>query len=180
MNIEELEYVLLISYLRKQEIIEFLQNGIKPNKVLISQRMEGFLVFKKQGEVICVSGKEIDEEAESIGFKRNANESGEIKGKVASRGNVRGKAKIIVNEKDLVKIDKGDIMVALTTGPAYVPAMARAAAFVTDQGGITCHAAIVAREMSKPCIVGTQNATRIIKDGDLVEVDADVGIVRKC
>ena len=56
--------------------------------------------------------------------------------------------------------------------------MQRASAFVTDEGGITCHAAIVAREMRKPCIVGTRVATRVLKDGDIVEVDANSGIVR--
>jgi len=56
--------------------------------------------------------------------------------------------------------------------------MERAAAFVTDEGGILCHAAIVAREMSKPCVTATKNATKVLKDGDLVEVDANNGVVR--
>ncbi len=56
--------------------------------------------------------------------------------------------------------------------------MKRAAAFVTDEGGITCHAAIVAREMKKPCVIGTKIATQIFKDGDMVEVDAQRGVVR--
>ena len=65
------------------------------------------------------------------------------------------------------------------TMPRYLPAMVRAAAFVTDEGGITCHAAIIAREMRKPCIIGTKIATQVLKDGDMVEVDADNGVVRK-
>ena len=69
-------------------------------------------------------------------------------------------------------------MAGMTT-PEYLPAMEKAAAFVTDEGGILCHAAIVARELKKPCIVGTQYATKIFKDGDLVEVDAEKGVVRK-
>jgi pyruvate,water dikinase len=56
--------------------------------------------------------------------------------------------------------------------------MQKASAFVTDEGGLMCHAAIVSREMNKPCIVGTKSATRLIKDGDMIEVDADKGIVR--
>ena len=64
------------------------------------------------------------------------------------------------------------------TTPDYIPAMKKAAAFVTDEGGITCHAAIIAREMKKPCIVGTKIATKVLHDGDLVEVDADKGVVR--
>jgi pyruvate,water dikinase len=57
--------------------------------------------------------------------------------------------------------------------------MEKAAAFVTDQGGITSHAAIVAREMKKPCIIGTKIATKVFKDGDIMEVDANKGIIRK-
>jgi pyruvate,water dikinase len=56
--------------------------------------------------------------------------------------------------------------------------MQKAAAFVTDEGGLTCHAAIVAREMKKPCIIGTKIATKVLKDGDMVEVDANKGIVK--
>ena len=65
------------------------------------------------------------------------------------------------------------------TTPDFVPAMRRAAAIVTDEGGVTCHAAIIARELKKPCVVGTKHATQIFKDGDMVEVDANAGIVRK-
>lgn len=64
------------------------------------------------------------------------------------------------------------------TFPSFISAMIKAFAFVTDEGGITCHAAIVSRELNIPCIIGTKNATQILQDGDLVEVDADSGIVR--
>ena len=64
------------------------------------------------------------------------------------------------------------------TTPDLLPAMERATAFITDEGGITCHAAIVAREMKKPCIIGTKTATKILKNGDLIEVDAVNGIVK--
>ena len=62
--------------------------------------------------------------------------------------------------------------------PDYLSAMKKAVAFVTDEGGITCHAAIVARELNKPCIIGTKIATKVLKDGDEVEVDADKGVVK--
>jgi len=82
-----------------------------------------------------------------------------------------------VNEMDRVK--NGDILVTGMTTPNFVPAMKRAGAIVTNDGGITCHAAIVSRELGVPCIIGTRMATKILKDGDLVEVDAENGIVRK-
>lgn len=102
----------------------------------------------------------------------------EFKGAIAQKGSARGVARLILSMSDLTKIQDGDIIVAPMTRPDYLPAMQRASAFITDEGGIVCHAAIVAREFKKPCIVGTKIATQIIKDGDFIEVDADNGIVR--
>ncbi|HLD76295.1 MAG TPA: PEP-utilizing enzyme, partial [Candidatus Norongarragalinales archaeon] len=72
-----------------------------------------------------------------------------------------------------------DILVSLATNPDLLPAMHRARAFVTDMGGITSHAAIVAREMNKPCVIGTKFASKVLKDGDFIEVNATEGWVRK-
>ena len=69
-------------------------------------------------------------------------------------------------------------MVSSMTVPDFLPAMKRASAFVTDEGGITCHAAIIAREMKKPCIIGTKIATQVLKNGTEVEVDANNGVVK--
>lgn len=102
-----------------------------------------------------------------------------IKGTVAFKGKVQGIAKIVKTVEELDKVNDGDILVTQMTFPSFIMAMKRAAGFVTDEGGITCHAAIVAREMKKPCIIGTKNATVLLKDGDIVEVDAESGIVRK-
>ncbi len=102
----------------------------------------------------------------------------EIRGQIASTGQARGKVKIVWTKEDNGKIEEGDILVSPMTRPDFLPAMKIADAFVTDEGGITCHAAIVSREMKKPCIIGTKNATAILHDGDEVEVDADNGIVR--
>ena len=83
-----------------------------------------------------------------------------------------------VDKKDFYKLNRGDILVTTMTSVDFVPVMEKAGAFVTNEGGITSHASIVAREMNKPCIIGTQNATQVLRDGDLVEVDADKGIVK--
>lgn len=104
--------------------------------------------------------------------------SEEIKGSIAFMGVAKGTVKIVRSVKDLPSMKDGDILVTNMTTPNYLVAMKRAVAFVTDEGGITCHAAIVAREMRKPCIIGTKIATKVLKDGDLVEVDANKGIVR--
>ncbi len=80
--------------------------------------------------------------------------------------------------RQINNVKAGDIIVAPMTLPDILPAMKKAAAFVTDEGGILCHAAIMSREMKKPCIIGTKIATKVLKDGDLVEVDAKKGVVR--
>ncbi len=76
-------------------------------------------------------------------------------------------------------MEKGEILVCSMTTPDYLPAMKRAIAIVTDEGGLLSHASIISRELGKVCIVGTKIATKVLKDGDLIEVDADKGIVRK-
>jgi phosphoenolpyruvate synthase/pyruvate phosphate dikinase len=106
-------------------------------------------------------------------------ETSEFKGSIASVGKVRGIARIIHNYNEVGKVNKGDILVSTMTSPQYMSGIIRASALVTDDGGLTCHAAIIARELKKPCIVGTKIATRTLKDGDLIEVDANKGLVRK-
>lgn len=102
-----------------------------------------------------------------------------VKGMVASVGKATGRVKIVYSFADVDKVEKGDILVALMTSPRFMPAIIRCGAIVTNDGGLTCHAAIIARELKKPCIIGTKIATEVLKDGDMVEVDADKGIVRK-
>jgi phosphohistidine swiveling domain-containing protein len=106
--------------------------------------------------------------------------SDELKGTTACKGKVKGRAKIIMHlKKDAEKFNEGDILITGMTRPEYVPLMKKSVAVVTNEGGITCHAAIVSREMGIPCIIGTKVASEVFKDGDLIEVDADKGIARK-
>lgn len=104
---------------------------------------------------------------------------GTITGRTACKGEAKGLVRIIRTQKDLSSFAKGEIMIAVKTQPKYVMAMSQAAAIVTDIGGITSHAAIISREFGIPCIVGTENATKILKNGDYVMVDADKGAVVK-
>ena len=100
-----------------------------------------------------------------------------LRGLGATTGASGGKVKIISGPKEIGKVESGDILVAKMTSPDYVPAMRKASAIITDEGGITSHAAIVSRELGIPCIVGAGNATEILKDDMVVTVDADHGIV---
>lgn len=101
----------------------------------------------------------------------------EITGTVGSVGKARGKAKIIRDVSRQENFEEGDILVANVTSPDFVPLMKKSGAIIVDIGGILCHAAIVARELGKPCIVDTKIATGVLKDGDLIEVDAIEGII---
>jgi len=103
----------------------------------------------------------------------------ELKGMCACKGTARGIVKIINQPADMGKMQQGDVLVSLATSPGIVPAMKKAAAIVTDEGGLTCHAAIVSRELNIPCVVGLKTATKTFKDGDNVEVDATKGIIKK-
>lgn|SRR3989338_2570533 len=130
------------------------------------------------------------DEKEHIFFVKDINEwmnklepltiSAEIKGMCAYPGKVRGKVRI-VNERSAVgvKFEEGEILVSVSTSPIYLSLMQKAAALITDEGGLVCHAAILSRELKIPCVIGTKNATRVLKDGDLIEVDAEKGTVKK-
>jgi phosphohistidine swiveling domain-containing protein len=102
----------------------------------------------------------------------------EITGRPAYPGTVTGAVRIVNGMDDIGKMRQGDILVSIMTRPELASAMKKAGAIVTDEGGITCHAAIISRELKIPCIVGTQVATHALKDGDLIEVDADEGTVK--
>ncbi|WP_457591325.1 pyruvate, water dikinase [Geoglobus sp.] len=100
-----------------------------------------------------------------------------LKGLGASPGIGSGKVKVIMSEKEINKIEEGDILVTTMTTPDMVPAMKKASAIITDEGGLTCHAAIVSRELGVPAVVGTKEATKVLKDGMVVTVDGEKGIV---
>ena len=99
------------------------------------------------------------------------------KGLPASPGIGRGKVKLIKDISEINLVEEGDVLVTAMTNPDMVPAMRKCAGVVTDEGGRTCHAAIVSRELQIPCIVGAKNATKSLKTGDTVTVDAVRGIV---
>lgn len=102
----------------------------------------------------------------------------ELRGEIGCPGYGRGKVKIIIRAEDMKKMNEGDVLVSIATDPDIVPAMKKATAIITEQGGVTSHAAIVSRELNIPCVIGTKIATRVLHDGDEVEVDANHGVIK--
>ena len=100
-----------------------------------------------------------------------------LRGLGAAPGIGKGTVKVLASPKEMGKVLKGDVLVTDMTTPDFVPAMKRASAIVTNSGGMTCHAAIVSREMGIPCIVGTKNGTTVLHEGQMITVDASRGIV---
>ncbi|MFH1053695.1 MAG: PEP-utilizing enzyme [Candidatus Woesearchaeota archaeon] len=162
-----------------EEMKYTLPNEIEnPDKKEIKKRQEAVLLIITPEETEIYTGKEAVKLDERIHKFKVINEN-EIKGNPASKGKAIGIVKVVMNKSEFQKLKKGEILITSMTRPEYVPLMRKSAAIVTDEGGLTCHAAIVSRELGKPCVIGTKVATRVLKDGDLVEVDANKGIVRR-
>jgi len=162
-----------------EEIIEYLSKDKLPKKEEIKERINpvNYHYYSEGKFSLIIQEYEKEILSKKLNPKREE-KINEFNGTIACNGFVRGTVKIISNIDDLNKLNYGDILVSDTTDPSYVIAMDKASAFVTDEGGITCHAAIVARELDKPCITGTEIATKVLKDGDFIEVDAEKGVIR--
>lgn len=165
--------------------IEMLEQGLKGKNIdlkLINEINKFHMCLANgDGTVSVLIGHEAREFYEKE-VKKDEEEDlsniSEIKGDTACHGNASGIVKIVNQSPDIAKMKDGNILVSTATTPSIVLAMKKAAAIVTDEGGLTSHAAIVSRELNKPCVIGTKIATKVLKDGDLVEVDADKGIVK--
>jgi phosphohistidine swiveling domain-containing protein len=158
---------------------------LKKNKKLIENRTKGFInLVPYDGKIVLQNLSQSDFQKSKklimdFYLKSHATDNKEeIKGNIGSPGKIKGRVKVIMNAHNDPDFKEGDILVTGMTRPEFVPLMKKASAIITDEGGITCHAAIVSRELKKPCIIGTKIATKVLKDGDIVEVDADRGIIK--
>ena len=168
-----------LMYYENQEVKNLLLREQFVLEKIIKKRKQGMLWYFNSGKLYKYEGLRAKAVAEKLVWSHHKNQSAEIKGLVASKGKCKGRAFVTKDAKEAnAKIVEGEILVTTMTLSDALPAMKRAGAIVTDDGGATCHAAIVSRELGKPCIVGTKFATSIIKNGDLIEVDAEYGVVR--
>ncbi|MFA5050306.1 MAG: PEP-utilizing enzyme [Candidatus Micrarchaeia archaeon] len=137
-----------------------------------------FYYIIPEGKYFICAGDEAEEYFRFLN-RKSEQDVPELRGVVASVGYARGRVRIIRKMEDMRNFLEGEILVSNQTTPEYVPIMKKAAAIITEQGGITSHAAIVSREMKKPCIIGTKIATAIFRNGEMVEVDANNGVIRR-
>lgn len=136
-------------------------------------RLGGCVFIRKENSWQCLTGDEFRKWKETIEWGQPK----EIIGTVAFPGKATGRVVKHLSWTAINEIPEGAILVTGMTNPQIVPYIKNAAAIVTDEGGLTCHAAIISREWKVPCIVGTKVATRLLHDGDVVEVDANAGLV---
>jgi len=170
-----------------KDIYNFLEKDTKLNTQQISDRKHCLLIHYLNKKTHYYFGKEAKNLKHTLLFNQEQQIdkiTSDIKGSIANKGVVRGLARV-VNVKDLNQFIKdskafqrGEILVTTMTSPVMVPIIEKAAGIITDEGGITSHAAVVSREFKIPCIVGTHGASSIIKTGDMVKLDADQGVVK--
>jgi phosphoenolpyruvate synthase/pyruvate phosphate dikinase len=166
-----------------QELYDYLEKGkIISSGELIDRSKNGFAIVIKGGKFDLVTGKDkikrlISYESVSEPFKKLSLQES-FKGLPASLGKVIGRARVLDDAIKLKDFKEGEILVTYMTTIEFIPLFGKAIAIVTDEGGMSSHAAIVSREFRLPCIVGTEVATRMVKTGDLIEVDANNGVVR--
>lgn len=145
----------------------------------LEKRENESLIAFRHGEKEEILSQDMLEKVVAVIEEDNLENVTDIRGTCVSPGKAEGIVKLILCSEDVSKMNKGDILVSSMTRPEVVSAMEKAAAIVTDEGGMTSHAAIVSRELGIPCVVGTKIATKLFKDGEYVQVNADHGVVKK-
>jgi pyruvate,water dikinase len=165
--------------LSDKEIIEIAELGLRDEKHYGSPQdtewaIEGNQKYVVQSRPITT----LQKPAEALAEEKEAVEAKELlRGLGAGPGRASGGVRVLLSPDRDNNFKRGDVLVAEMTSPDWVPLMKKASAIVTDGGGMTCHAAIVSREMGLPCIVGTRTATKVLKNGELVTVDGTHGVV---
>ncbi len=165
-----------LKYITQREVKMVFDCELKEEEML-ARKQNGVYYWDKFGMEALV-GNDADKVKENVLGSKDLGQVDDFRGLTASVGKAIGRVRILKSVTEIGKIEQGEVLVAVMTRPDYIPAMKKASAIVTDEGGITCHAAIVSRELGIPCIIGTKIATKVLKDGMMVEVNANHGWVK--
>ena len=167
-------------YYLPEEFSELLKKGKKISRESCRERKKYYVLHLQNGEIKFYTGRMAKKiEKRELSPKKESFIIKDIIGSVASEGVAQGNVRIVNTQDQMRKMKNGEVLVSIMTTPRLLGAVKKAAAIVTDEGGITCHAAIISRELKIPCVIGTKIATKVLKDGDMVEVDATRGVVKK-
>lgn len=166
------------SYFKKLKIRNFLYDEIIKGMIKMPKERRNLLFLDGQRFILSLSETEKIEKTIEEKQKNTSGSIKEFKGLPVTKGVYRGKVKLVTDFNSFKDVRAGDVVVTHMTRPQFNLQIKNVSAIVTNEGGILCHAAIIAREFNIPCIVGTKIATKVLHDGDLVEVDADNGVVR--
>lgn len=166
-----------LTCLTQNELEGYLQGGKLPLEKELSDRYECSALYFINGQQTLLIGEEQVSPVEKQITDALMGGEDKIKGTVAYPGHVTGIVRLVLDPHNPGEFNEGDILVTGMTRPEFLPLMQKASAIITDAGGILCHAAISARELKKPCIVGTEIATRLLQSGQMIEVDAEKGTV---
>ncbi len=169
-----------LKYLYYSELLDLFE---KERKYLIKKseiniRFKSCLWYQKGIYFDQISGRKADQLSKELLRIDRKQRIDDFRGMSAYKGVARGPVRIVKSIKECNRVKKGDVIVAVMTRPDYVQAMKKAVAVVTNEGGVTCHAAIISRELGIPCIIGTKIGTEVLKDGMEVEVNANHGVVK--
>ncbi|MFA6524789.1 MAG: PEP-utilizing enzyme [Patescibacteria group bacterium] len=172
-----------VQALKSREIITVLRGGKVDPHILNERLKKAVDYWQRKGKTgfanKVMTGEQAVQFMQSINLKKPNYAKKQLSGTCAYPGKVKGIVKIVNIPEDIKKMKQGDIMVAHNTNPNLVPAMKKASALIGGAGGLTCHTAIVAREMKIPCVVGVADCDKLLKDGDKISVDAERGIIKK-
>ena len=149
------------SFFTPEELGRLFKGERYPDAEEIEKRKQECILYEDDGELFF----SYECPLEKIGIaQQNFSEKKSLEGKTAHQGFARGKAKIINKAEDMKKFKDGDIIISINTTPDLMPVLSKCKAIVTDEGGITCHASIISRELKKPCVIGTKFAKKILKE----------------
>ena len=178
-NSRKLEARENLNFYLLSEVLKLLDTSIKISQEILDKRKNDGVVFVRSEYMEIISDFKVMELSlpNTIELTEKKYKAATLKGRCACSGYVEGIAKVVYTKVDGYKVKEGDIMVAIGTDFDLLDAIYRSAGIITEEGGLLSHASVVSREMGKPCLIGVDNATAIIHDGDRIILDSKKGII---
>ncbi len=166
-----------IFYFSVAEIIAALDNPSLLDSISFSERRDGYFCLASGGEAKIYSGEVFREAMARIRLEDTSVFKGNLKGQCAFKGKVRGVVSVVITKEDLSRVTENSILVSPSTTVDYVPALKKVIGIITEEGGVLSHASVISRELRIPCVIGTKIATQVLHNGDVVELDAEQGVI---